>query len=181
MAGGVHKALLDWGGKALIQHQCDLLLHAGCDPVVVVTGHDGEAVARAVPDGCLVVHNAQWESGRSSSLELGAKTIDPDVEAVVVVAVDQPLSADVIGTLLGAGQHPLTIPRDPQGQTGHPVLLGAHVWPQLCAATVHPQGLRSIVAPLRPSAREVDVNAPVKWDLNTAEQYRAAHQTCFGR
>ena len=180
MGGTLHKALLDWGGKPLIQHQCELLAAAGCDPVVVVTGHRGQELTRAIPSSCRTVHNADWKHGRSLSFELGARAIAPEVSDLLVVAVDQPLNATVVARLMEAPQGPLIVPRDADGRTGHPILLGVDEWPRLRSATTYPQGLRSIVAPLMKHAREVDVDAPIRWDLNTLEQYQAALASRFG-
>ena len=45
---GEAKALLEWGSKTLMQHQIDELTAAGCDPIIVVIGHDAKEVRARV-------------------------------------------------------------------------------------------------------------------------------------
>ena len=74
---GRAKARLDWGGTPLLQHQIDELDGAGCDPVVVVLGHEADSIAAAIrcAGGCRVVRNREYASGRASSLRAGAAAL----------------------------------------------------------------------------------------------------------
>ncbi len=173
---GTLKALLDWGGVPLVEHQCAALLDAGFEPVVLVTGHRSDEVRRAAPDGAMVVHNGGWRSGRSSSLEAGAAAIPMDVDGVLVVAVDQPLTRGTLDALRAHAGAPLVQPTDATGRAGHPILIGPDHWPDLRDLRDAPEGLRTLTRRLRAQALKVAVTDPVRWDLNTPEAYRAARR-----
>jgi len=181
--GRDHKALIDWGGVPLVQHQCLRLLEANFDPVVVVTGSRGEEVAGALPEDATGrlrrVHNDDWEAGRSGSIEAGAHALPDAVDGVLVVAVDQPLRPEVLNALVGVPPGPpLVLPRGSDGRTGHPILLGRDTWRWLRDCSKLDQGLRDVVTPLRDRATLVDVDVPVRWDINTPADYlRAVEQT----
>ncbi len=180
--GGAHKALLPWGDAPLVAHQVHTLaasLPPGA-PLVVVVGARGEEVARAVPPAARVVSNARWCAGRSTSLAAGFRALAPSPaaapDAVLVVAVDQPLHAVTVEALLAAfapDRHALAVPTF-QGRRGHPVLLSSRLWPELLAVEDEPQGLRTIVRRHAGARLEVPVDRPVRWDLNTPEDYARA-------
>lgn len=173
--GDRHKALLPWRGEPLVAHQVRCLRGAGFDPVVVVTGADGGAVDDAAPDGATVVHNDDWPEGRSVSIEIGAAAIPDAVEAILVVAVDQPLSESVLERLLPHAGAPLVQPVDDEG-AGHPVIVGGEQLEALRALRGEPEGLRSLVRDLRPEGTMVEFDELPHWDLNTPEAYRRARR-----
>jgi molybdenum cofactor cytidylyltransferase len=83
-------ALLD--GKPLAQHAVDALASAGVAELVVVTGHDAEAVATAIrlPPQGRFVHNPQYATGQASSLAAGLHALADDSEGAVILLADQP-------------------------------------------------------------------------------------------
>lgn len=173
--GDEHKALLPWRGEPLVAHQVQSLQQAGFDTIVVVTGAEGEAVGEAVPEGAMVVHNADWETGRSGSIEAGAAAVPNSAEAVLVVAADQPLSTRVLEQLVGYAGAPLVQPADDEG-AGHPVILGGGQLAALRNIRSEPEGLRTLVDRVRPEGQMVEVEELPHWDLNTPESYREARE-----
>jgi molybdenum cofactor cytidylyltransferase len=89
---GRTKQTIEVGGKPLAQHALEALVEAGVEDIVVVLGHDAEAVRRslAVPARALVVVNDRYEEGLSTSLAAGLSAADPASEAAVVLPADQP-------------------------------------------------------------------------------------------
>src|SRR5262245_36469590 len=71
------------------------LLEAGVDDVVVVLGHDADAVAAAFAASGLrarLAVNADYDRGQLSSLQTGLAVVDrPGVIAALVTLVDVPL------------------------------------------------------------------------------------------
>jgi CTP:molybdopterin cytidylyltransferase MocA len=177
MAEYGHKALLRWCGKPLIAHQVETLVGAGFDQVVVVTGAEANVVSEATPDEARVVYHADWSSGRSGSIEAGAEVLPNDVRAVLVVAVDQPLSSDVLQQLVPAAGAPVVQPVDEEHGAGHPVILGGEHLGALRNLKEEPEGLRSLVRRLRPSGEMVSVDGLPHWDLNTPDDYERARAT----
>ncbi len=75
---GQPKPLLDWHSKPFIRAVAEKALSAGLSPVVVVTGANAEQVEIAVNDlPVLIVHNKDWQSGQSSSIRAGLRSLPP--------------------------------------------------------------------------------------------------------
>ncbi len=178
--GSEHKALLAWRGEPLVAHQVHTLREAGFEPVIVVTGAEGEAVGEAVPEGAVRVHHAGWRSGRSGSIAAGAAAVPDSARAVLVVAVDQPLVAEVLGELVEYAGEPLVQPVDEAG-AGHPVVLGGGQLEALREIESEPEGLRTLVDRVRSEGRMVEVEGLPHRDLNTREAYLEARREAEDR
>jgi len=89
---GATKQLVPHRGRPLAQHAIDALASAGIGEVVVVTGHDGDEVERALtlPPQGRFVRNPDHETGQSSSLAAGLHDLAADSEAAVILLADQP-------------------------------------------------------------------------------------------
>lgn len=89
---GATKQLAPFHGKPLAQHAVDALASAGVGELVVVTGHDADAVEatlRLPPQGRFV-RNPEHAAGQASSLGVGLHELAEDSEAAVVLLADQP-------------------------------------------------------------------------------------------
>ena len=89
---GSTKQIVPLHGKPLAQHAVDALASAGVDEIVVVTGHEAEAVERELrlPPHGRFVRNPAHGSGQASSLAAGLGALAADSEATVVLPADQP-------------------------------------------------------------------------------------------
>jgi molybdenum cofactor cytidylyltransferase len=90
-------------GRPLAQHAIDAAAAAGLDEILVVTGHDAEAVEAAItlPDRARFVRNPRYRDGQSSSMAAAFHDIADDSEAAVVLMADQPgVTPDVITVLV---------------------------------------------------------------------------------
>jgi len=91
-------------GRPLVQHAIDAASAAGLDEILVVTGHDADAVEAALdlPDRARVVRNPRYRDGQASSLAAALHEIADGSEAAVVLLADQPgVAPDVIVELVG--------------------------------------------------------------------------------
>ncbi len=146
---GSAKALLPWDGRPLIQHQLAILSQIQFASVVVVLGHDEPAISAAVlrdPD-LRLAYNPLHAGGRSSSIRLGAHLLG-DLDAILIVNVDQPLSPLLLGDLLaGAAENaePLILIPTHEGQRGHPVLIRRPVFRELAGLDEHSLGLKTVI------------------------------------
>ncbi len=136
---GTPKALVELGGRRLVDRAARLLRDAGTAPVLVVTG----AAPVSVP-GAVGVPNPDWRTGMGSSLAAGLRALPGDCAAAVVALVDQPLiGPDVVRRLLAAhlagaelavaGYH---------GRARNPVLLARGHWAGVLAAADGDTGAR---------------------------------------
>ncbi|WP_309246939.1 nucleotidyltransferase family protein, partial [Streptomyces somaliensis] len=150
--GGRPKALLEYGGRPLVEHAVTALRAAGCGTVHVVLG----AAARAVREGadlagCVPVENPEWERGLASSLRAGLASLSSAAApgggagAALVVLVDQPgIGAEAMARVAGAyrGRGSLAS-ASYGGRRGHPVLLGADRWAEVAAGAGGDRGARA--------------------------------------
>lgn len=97
--GEANKLLQPYGVSTVVGTVVATLLSAGL-PVVVVTGHDAEAVREACP-GAEFVFNPRFREGLGSSIAAGVRAVDAD--GVLIVLGDQPgLGNDVVHAMRGA-------------------------------------------------------------------------------
>jgi molybdenum cofactor cytidylyltransferase len=91
---GQPKQLLSFRGKTLVRTVTDAARDAGCSPVVVVIGSNGEKVQQELAHANVVnVQNKNWQRGIGSSIRIGVQALInqvPDVEAILLLVCDQP-------------------------------------------------------------------------------------------
>jgi molybdenum cofactor cytidylyltransferase len=91
---GSPKQLLKIDGVSMIRRAVQHALDAGCRPIVVVLGAKADQIAPEVKSlPVTVVHNLEWESGMSSSIRTGLKTllaVDSHTQGVILFLGDQP-------------------------------------------------------------------------------------------
>jgi CTP:molybdopterin cytidylyltransferase MocA len=126
--GAPNKLLLPVDGEPLIRRTVRTVLHTGFDEIVVVLGHEADAVAKALePLGVSTVYNDAFASGQVSSVRAGLAALTMPVDAVMVCLGDQPLlTVSDLGALRRAFvQRPhgsIVVPTF-AGRRGNPVLL----------------------------------------------------------
>ena len=89
---GQPKALLEWQQRPLIKHQLETLKALDCHIAVVLGAHE-EAISTVLKnEEVLRVSHARFDAGMGSSIAAGISAISYlQPEAVLIVAVDQPL------------------------------------------------------------------------------------------
>ena len=92
---GGTKQLADLDGRPLVLHAVTALRDGGVDEIVVVTGHDADAVEAVLPAEVRAVRNPSFRDGQSTSLAAAIHALDERSEAAVVLMADQP---GVLGT-----------------------------------------------------------------------------------
>src|SRR5919204_2270932 len=128
---GRAKALLPLAaGETFLSRVVSTLRTGGVDDVVVVVGHDADAIAAAIRDlfnSVRVVVNREYEQGQLTSLVAGLRMIDrPGVLAALVTLVDVPLvSAPTVRAVIERYRRvraPIVRPVN-GGLHGHPVII----------------------------------------------------------
>ncbi len=173
---GEPKALLDWGGMPLICYQVRQLREAGADEVIVVLGHRSDDINRRMRrENCRVMNNPRYHAGRAGSLRIGAKAVNRDTDAIVIVNVDQPRPAEFLRALIAAHdpKHAATRPTF-EGHTGHPIVVSGWLRPELLEAKDENDGLRGILHAHVSELGEFVTGELAVLDVNTPEEYRAA-------
>jgi len=87
---GGTKQLAELDGRPLVLHAVEALREGGVDEIVVVTGHDADAVEDILPAEVRAVRNASFRDGQSTSLAAAIHALDERSEGSVVLLADQP-------------------------------------------------------------------------------------------
>lgn len=172
------KPLLVWHGVTLLEYQISALLTGGVAEVVVVLGHQAETVATHVErtDARFVVNSA-YKLGKSTSIRAGLRAVDPDAEAVLLLAVDQPRTPKIVSEVIRAHFQSGTLITSPrfEGHGGHPLIFSTSLKGELARISEDKQGIREVFEAHRHQVAEVHTDDPmVRLDLNTPEEYEAA-------
>ncbi|CEJ13666.1 Molybdenum cofactor cytidylyltransferase [bacterium YEK0313] len=177
--GGPNKLLATLEGTPLVRHAVRAAAGARLAEIVVVTGHQSDAVKAALDDlGVRFVHNPDFAQGLSTSLKAGLAAIGPDIDAVVVMLGDMPrVGADLVRKLADAYSpadgHHVVVPTA-AGRRGNPVLWGRRFFAEL-AKVSGDQGGRAVLAAHPEAVVEVDVGSDsVHLDVDTREALAAA-------
>ena len=181
---GRPKPLLPWLGATLVERQAEALVDAGASHVVVVLGHEADAVAPYVvrPNACYVI-NPDYLSGKATSVKAGLKAVPEDADAILLLAVDQPRPSEIISKVIRAHVEAnalITSPRF-EGRGGHPLIFAASLRPELEAISEDREGIREVFKAHRDQVLELIIEDPViRMDLNTPEDYERAKRR-YGR
>ena len=152
---------------------------AQVDDVVVVLGHEAEAIVKSVEQSGLslrFVVNEQFESGQLSSVLAGLRAIDrPGVNAMLMTLVDVPLvSAATVRAVLDRYRTTRApVVRPVRGALhGHPVLIDRSLFDKLRAADPQ-RGAKPIIRAHVSAAGDVEVeDEGAFFDVDTPEDYR---------
>lgn len=124
---GGPKAPYVYEGERLVDRAVQTLRTAGCNPVYVVLGAWSGQV-----DDAEVLMNTAWSEGMGSSLRYGLQRVqhEPDIDALVLLLVDQPgITSEGIDRLIKSGES--LAQASYEGRPGHPVLIGRQHWQPL--------------------------------------------------
>ena len=86
---GTTKQIFMLGTKPLVVHAIDSLRDAGVGEVIVVVGHDRDAVEAVLPTDVRIVWNPAYREGQATSLAAALHDVADDSEATVVLQADQ--------------------------------------------------------------------------------------------
>ncbi len=128
--GAINKLTAEIEGQPMVARSVDAALASGARPVIVVTGHEDNAVRAALADrDVTIVHNPDYAQGLSTSLRMGISELPDDTDALLVCLGDMPdVKPSHIGRLMAAFDpeegRTICVPTF-GGKRGNPVLWGA--------------------------------------------------------
>ena len=139
---GRPKALVEVGGRRLVDRAAATLRDGGCAPIVVVSG----AVAVDMP-GTIVAHNPDWATGMGSSLHTGLGALPVDAEAVVIALVDQPgIGPEAVRRLIAAYEAGAAVAvATYDGAPRNPVLIARAHWAAAEESATGDRGARAFL------------------------------------
>ena len=175
---GTSKPLLPLGSTTVIERVVGSVSRTGIGNIVVVTGHDPDALAPVLSRlPVRPVHNAGYESGMFSSVQTGVRALGQDVESFFILPADYPLvRTEVLGRLIQGfrgSKHGVVHPTC-CGLRGHPPLLSGHYGEALAEADVG-DNLGSFFRRHADDQAEVDVeDLTILMDMDTTDDYQRA-------
>jgi molybdenum cofactor cytidylyltransferase len=133
---GSPKQLLDWKGKPFVRQVAETALHAGLEPVYVITGihhADIESCLRDLP--VTVIQNPNYKNGQSESIKLGIMNLPNNIGANIFLLADQPqIPIEVIKALKERHSQtlsPIIAPLVLEERRANPVLFDKVTFPDL--------------------------------------------------
>lgn len=180
--GSRNKLLEMLDGAPLVVRAVKAALSSRASPVIVVTGHEAEAVERAL-DGLdvRIVHNPDFKEGLSTSLKAGIAALPQDVDGAIVSLGDMPrIEARHLDRLISAFSpkegRGIVVPVH-LGKRGNPVLFARAYFPELLAIEGD-TGARHIIAASASEVAEVDLGTDAIFlDIDTPEALERAKES----
>jgi molybdenum cofactor cytidylyltransferase len=174
--GGANKLIEPVDGVPVVVHVVGAAVAAGAAPVVVVTGHDADAVRAALAGTAAeLIHNPRWRDGMSTSLAAGISALEGRVRGALICLGDMPRvrASDLralIHALDEAGPDQAAAAYVPLfgGQWGNPVLWTAPWFPELRALRGD-RGARGLLQRLGPQMVLVPASEGVLLDADTPD------------
>lgn len=169
---GRPKALVgDDTGLPWVRRSVEVLRIGGCDPVLVTTGAEAQAVQSWLED-VQVVPVPDWSEGMSASMRAGlaAATSQPADRLLVSLVDLVDVGPDVVARVLAhGGQGADALARAAyDGVPGHPVLLGRDHWAGVARGASGDQGARAYLRSHSPELIECGDLATGR-DIDTPE------------
>ena len=180
--GGASKLVAILGGKPLVRHAAEAALGSKARPIVVVTGHERDAVEAALDGLALrLAHNSDYALGLASSLKAGIAALPASAQGALVLLGDMPgVTPTLIDRLIAAFEaHPGALAAAPtsQGRRGNPVLLSRALF-EAIAELEGDEGARKLLANAG-AAQVIEVEAPgdgATLDVDTPDALEAARR-----
>ena len=176
---GKNKLLVEVDGVPLIRRVVDAVLASPVSPVVVVLGHDAEAVHKAIgPRPVRFAFNASAADGMSTSLVAGLDALDggDGVDGALVCLGDMPwVRAEHLAALCAAFDasdgNAICVPFH-EGRRGNPVLWPSAYFPELLGLSGDTGG-RALLEKHAAAVTAVPISdAGVVTDIDTPEDLR---------
>ncbi len=134
--GRDNKLLAEIDGLPMVVHAVEAMLVSRADPVIVVTGHEADAVRRAIGDRNVnFAHNPNYAEGLSTSLGAGLDVLPENAAGVLIGLGDMPrIRSSDIDRLIAAFNpdegRAICVPTV-AGKRGNPVLFAREFLPEM--------------------------------------------------
>ena len=182
---GATKALLNWGNENLINYQINSLSHESITEKIVVVGSESEKVKKSISKNEIkIAENNNYLSGKTSSIKKGISYIGKDQNDILLMAVDQPRTEDLINKVV---DFHITNPLDKkismpykEGHGGHPIIFSNLFLDDLSKIKEESFGIREIIKNNSESIirfKTTDFSSNI--DINTSEDYELFHNRFF--
>lgn len=176
--GEDNKLLAELQGRPMLCHVVEHVSASQAAPVMVVLGHQADAVRAAVLNQCVnvtqdvsFVKNSNYAKGLSTSLKAGITALGPQIDGALICLGDMPLVGPALLDALIAGFDPaagksIVMPVH-ERQQGNPVLWGRAHFAAL-ADLSGDQGAKPLLAQNEERTARIDAGPQVLRDADHA-------------
>ncbi len=185
--GDLNKLTIPVAGVPVVRQVVDAAAGSACERVVVVTGHQREAVASALqPDSVVFAHNPNFADGLSTSLAAGIRALKPDCTHALILLGDMPgITSEMIDHFIDAAKEAPAgsiLVATNNGKRGNPVLWPKSYFDALCGISGD-TGARHLLGEYVDRIVEIELGFAASLDLDTPdalEAYRARKEPVTG-
>ncbi|MEE8186919.1 MAG: nucleotidyltransferase family protein [Nitrososphaerales archaeon] len=171
---GRNKLLAGYGSDTIVSKVVKTCHASQADEVVVVLGHDAEAIRSVIDESCKVVINENYHLGQSSSVKVGLNSCSKYSEAVLFhpadVALISPTDINVVLDSYQSSAGSIVI-ASYQGKPGHPILFDKSIFDELAEITEIGHGLKAILRKHESNLTKVEATKEVLIDIDTFADY----------
>ena len=172
--GSTNKLLARFGGKPLLVHAVEAAKASGAAEVIVVTGHEADAVGAALEgSGVRLVHNPSHAQGMSTSLATGIKAVSAGCDGAIILLGDMPhLSAAMVDKMIATARDDVIVMASHGGERGNPVLWPRRDFEALCAIEGD-KGARALIGENGDRVVAVELGEAAGFDIDTPDELAA--------
>jgi molybdenum cofactor cytidylyltransferase len=176
---GTPKQLLPWAGTTVISTVVANLSQAGADPVLVVVGHEREAVEAALTgSGAIIIVNPEYgNSEMLRSFQIAFSALKPnEISGALLALADQPhVPVPALEQIIKTARDnddDIIIPSY-EMRRGHPIYIPVSLREELLSLTDN-ETLRTLLTRHAGRIRHVTVDTPaILSDMDTPQEYDA--------
>jgi len=183
--GPANKLMLSYKGKPMVLHTLDALIASKIEHVVVVKGHQPEAIDSIVGERSVqMVHNPDWEKGMTGSIQAGVGIADPGTRGYLICQGDMPDILTSTYNILYDEFHALNNEKQIllpafKNKRGNPVLFCSSYRQEILTHR-EPEGCRELVKKYGSRVSLVEINDPgILRDIDTPKEFQLRNKRWF--
>lgn len=163
---GRNKPLMPWEGTTVLGATVAHVTAVGFGEIVLVTGHEADAVAACAPPGVRIVFSPDYASGMGTSIACGVRATAPDAGGFLIHLGDMPrVPCSHLAALVAALEPSSAVATRVGDRLGSPAAFGRDFRDRLAGLTGD-RGARSLLSAVEVSA--VELEADLAMDLDTS-------------
>lgn len=172
---GTSKSLLEWHGELLVNYQINALIKSGCTEIYLVIGHNGDKIRSKVSNSKVkIINNPDYDSGKSSSIIKGIKSLDKGIENLIIVGVDQPRPIWFYEKIIKFHNKYSSVISSPinNKKRGHPLIFRKSFFNEILKISNYENGLKDLFRRNDDLVKTFEINS--EWthlDLNDKESF----------
>ena len=172
---GTSKSLLEWHGELLVNYQINALIQSGFKEIYLVNGQNGDKIRSKISNSKVkIINNPNYESGKSSSIIKGMKSLDKSTENLIIVGVDQPRPIWFYEKIIKFHNKSSSVISSPisNKKRGHPLIIRKSFFDEILQISNYKNGLKDLFRKNDDLVKTFEINSVwTHLDLNDKESF----------